>query len=81
MRNVNISLDENDMISIAETIGSWEALFGAIGYLSTWNLMHPNVRIYRDGDTDLIAVYSDAAGRRQFVLAAVWHADHYGFHS
>ena len=44
--------------------------------------MYPHVEIFRDrGDTDLVAVYKDASAVRGYVIGAVWHDDHYGFHS
>lgn len=55
--------------------------FRAIGYLSTWNMTFPKVDIYPDGDTDMMALYRDAAGKVGYVIGAVWHEDHYGFHS
>lgn len=55
--------------------------YRAIGYLSTWNMTFSTVNIYKDGDTDLYAVYSDEAGDTKYVIGAVWHGDHYGFHS
>jgi hypothetical protein len=80
-RQVTLNLTSEDMITIAEHIGEWDKLWHAIGYLSTWNLSFPSVTIFRDGDTDLVAVYKDAAGQRQYVIGAVWHDTHYGFHS
>lgn len=84
-RTVTLNLTSEDMIQIAESIGTWDKLWTAIGYLSTWNLSHPNVVIYRDGtkpsDVDLVAVYSDSERNVKYVIGAVWHEDHYGFHS
>lgn len=84
-RTVTLSLTSEDMIQIAESIGSWDKLWTAIGYLSTWNLSHPTVNIFRDGkDADLVAVYLDSNEERQYVIGAVWHDGkdgHYGFHS
>ena len=79
-RNIELMLSSEDMIQIAETIGTWEKLWMAIGYLSTWNLSYPTVRIFRDGSTDLVAVYLKD-GDRMYTIGAVWHGDHYGFHS
>jgi hypothetical protein len=69
------------MIQIAESIGTWDALWTAIGYLSTWNLSYPYVNIYRDGGADLVAVYLNDAGETKYAIGAVWHDDHYGYHS
>lgn len=80
-RTININLSSEDMIQIAESIGTWDKLCHAIGYLSSWNLSFPTCNIFRDGETDLVAVYKDAEGQRQYVIGAVWHGEHYGFHS
>jgi hypothetical protein len=80
-RKVQIFLSQEDMTEIAEKVGSWDKVFTAIGYLSTWNYSYPEVRIYRDGATDLHAVYVDNEGNRQYNIGAIWHDDHYGYHS
>ena len=81
-RTVTINLTSEDMIQIAETIGTWDKLWAAIGYLTTWNLSHPNVVVYRAPKSpDLVAVYSDTKRHIEYVIGAVWHDDHYGFHS
>jgi hypothetical protein len=80
-RQVTINLSESDMIQITESIGTWDKLWQAIGYLSTWNHSYPKVCIYRDGGNDLLAVYLNDAGETKYVIGAVWHDDHYGFHS
>lgn len=81
MRTVEINLTSEDTIVIAEAIGTWDKLWEAIGYLSTWNLSYPKVAIYRDGGDDLVAVYFDAEGARKYVIGAVWNGTSYGFHS
>ena len=81
IRQVELNLSSEDMIRIAESIGTWDKLWQAIGYLSSWNFTYPVVTIFRDGETDLVAVYKDASGDRQYVIGAVWHGEHYGFHS
>ena len=80
-RTVNLNLTNEDMIEIAESIGTWDKLWTAIGYLSTWNLSYVRVDIYRDGGDDLVAVYLDGNEDRKYVIGAVWHGEHYGFHS
>ena len=80
-RTVNLSLTAEDMITIAESIGTWDKLWTAIGYLSTWNQSYPTVSIFRDGGDDLVAVYLNAEGETKYVIGAVWHGEHYGFHS
>lgn len=80
MRTVELNLTSEDMIIIAESIGTWDKLWDAIGYLSTWNLSYPSVNIFKDRDNDLVAVYFKD-GDRMYTIGAVWHDDHYGYHS
>ena len=80
-RSVELNLSSEDMIQIAESIGTWDKLWQAIGYLSSWNMSYPTVRIFRDGGDDLVAVYFKEDGERGYVIGAVWHGEHYGFHS
>ena len=80
-RTIDLGLSSEDMITIAESIGTWDKLWEAIGYLSTWNQSYPKVCIYRDRDNDLLAVYLNDAGETKYAIGAVWHDDHYGFHS
>jgi hypothetical protein len=59
--------------------------YAALGYLSTWNMTHAVVNIYPESqgadNTDFIAVYKRADGTLAYTIAAIWHDDHYGFHS
>ena len=80
-RTIDLGLSSEDMITIAESIGTWDKLWDAIGYLSTWNQSYPKVCIYRDRDNDLVAVYLNDAGETKYAIGAVWHGEHYGFHS
>ena len=81
IRRAQYHFTTDHLIRTAESIGSWEKVQSAIGYLSTWNLSYPICNIYTDGDTDFTAVYLDDTGTRQYVIGAVWHGEHYGFHS
>ena len=78
-RKVIIHINAVDQTNMKEIVGR-EKFFDAIGYLSTWNMTHPSVDIYPD-DTDMVAVYKDEQGKTEYVIGAVWHEDHYGFHS
>jgi hypothetical protein len=53
----------------------------AVGRLASWNMSYPTCNIYTDGETDMVAVYLNEQGERGYVIGAVWHDDHYGFHS
>lgn len=82
-RIVKLRLDGEDMIEIAECIGTWDKLWMAIGYLSSWNPTYPEVAIIRDStnEPDLIAIYTKEDGSRGYVIGAVWNGTDYGFHS
>ena len=80
-RIVTLSLTNEDMIRIAEKIGTWDKLWTAIGYLSTWNLTYESVAIYCDRDADLVAVYHRVDKEQPYVIGAVWHGTDYGYHS
>jgi hypothetical protein len=80
-RTVKSFINPSQQIEIAEAIGTWDKLWEAIGYLSTWNQSYPTVELWRDGKTDMVAVYRDTDGNVKYVIGAVWHGDHYGFHS
>lgn len=79
-RNVLIQIDatKRTQMQAATDSNEW---FRAIGYLSTWNMTFPTVEISPDGETDLVAVYRDEDSNVRYVIGAVWHDDHYGFHS
>jgi hypothetical protein len=80
-RTIELGLSASDMIEIATSIGTWDKLWEAIGYLSTWNHSYPKVYIHRDRGDDLYAVYVNNEGETKYVIGAVWHGEHYGFHS
>ncbi len=63
-----------------------KAIRDAIGYLSLWNWSgYPHVDIVlmgREGDMELCAYYrKEPGGKAGYVIGAVWHGDHFGFHS
>ena len=83
-RVINLGLSAEELETISEST-NWDKLMAAIAYLSTWNVTtFPGVTISRDrSDTsDLFAFYYDPAHQeRRYSIGAVWHDDHYGFHS
>lgn len=80
-RNVRLVIDATDQTRICAEVGRKE-YWEAIGYLSSWNMTFPICEIYCEYATpDLVAVYKDENGVRGYVIGAVWHGDHYGFHS
>ena len=78
-RKVTIHIDATHQTKMKEVVGK-DKFFDALGYLSTWNMTHPSVDIYPDS-LDMVAVYKDEQGETKYVIGAVWHEDHYGFHS
>ena len=76
MRTIELHFNHREEIEVPT-----DKLIDAIGYLSTWNMNHNKVEIYRDGDTDLVANYYNDEGDHKYTIGAVWHDDHYGFHS
>ena len=84
-RIVMIIIDPDTEHTLREEVGSKE-YDAAIGYLSTWNLSFPTVQIYCTGsgprsNPELLAIYSYPDGTRGYTIGAVWHGDHFGFHS
>ena len=80
-REVLILMDATQQTQIMEEVGR-QNFYAAIGYLSTWNMSYGFVQITQDGDTDMVALYKDTEdGLLKYVIGAVWHEDHYGFHS
>lgn len=66
------------------------AVQGAIGRLATWALpgedvasryTHCQLRIADKQSPEIVATYTDAAGSVTYVIAAVWHSTHWGYHS
>jgi len=85
-RTIELAIDADTMVSIAEITGNKE-LFNAIGYLSQWNLPLSKVRLIGgvyDGNPELIATYwrhSTEGEPIAYQIGAIWHGDHFGFHS
>lgn len=79
-RNAIIHIDatERTRMQAATDYNEW---FRAIGYLTTWNMTFPTVEIYVDGEPDMVALYKDENGNVGYAICAIWHGDHYGFHS
>lgn len=84
-RTIQLLLSPEDLIEIAQALPghNYKPVWEAIGYLTSWApASYPIVRIYRDGNgPDLTAVYLKANCELDYVIGAVWHDDHYGFHS
>lgn len=66
--------------------GTDEPIRTALGYLSLWNWStYPVVDITlmgKPGDMELLACYRrEPSGPAGYIIGAVWHGDHFGFHS
>ena len=80
-RTVTIFMDSETQTAMQHATNHDE-WFRALGRLCAWGRgTYPSVAIHADGETDMIAIYTDAEGNRGFTMGAVWHNDHYGFHS
>lgn len=86
-RTIELAIDADTLMALADASSNAE-LFKAIGYLSQWNMNMAKVRILGgvyDGNPELTATYWRHAGNDPqpiaYQLGAVWHGDHFGFHS
>lgn len=83
-RNITLTLNAVDMTEIAEITGH-DKLYTALGYLMQWNMTFPHVTIgggSYDGAPELYAIYrKELNGPIGYSIGAVWHDDHFGFHS
>ncbi len=86
-RTIELSIDADKHVEMAEIAGNNE-LLKAIGYLSQWNMNLKKVRIIGgvyDGKPELIATYwrydHNEPQPIAYQIGAVWHGDHFGFHS
>lgn len=83
-RSIELAVEAETLTSIAEITGNGE-LFRALGYLCQWNLSLGKVRVIggiHDGVPELIASYwRDESQPVAYQLGAIWHGDHFGFHS
>jgi len=94
MRNVNINAgfsqsgetDADRWAQLNEQCGGDKPIRDALGYLSLWNWDgFPHVDIVlmgSKGEMELLATYrKEAGGEVGYAIGAVWHGDHFGFHS
>lgn len=70
--------------AIKEKVGYVE-FTQAVGYLSTWCVAsdsYPKVTLYaNERDMEITATYWKPDGKLGYVIGAVWHDGHFGFHS
>lgn len=85
-RTVKLHMTDDQIETIVKLTGLPE-FNKAISYLSTWAFdTYDTVSICtNDRDIEFTAVYSHSMDRdvnpKKYVLGAVWHEDHFGFHS
>lgn len=75
--------DSTVQSTIREHVGQQE-FYRAVGYLSTWNLTFPEVKLYYSvRDMEITASYYDATGALGYCIGAVWNEStkQFGFHS
>lgn len=85
MRTVNHNYTADQLGALREQCLNEQLIYQAVGYLSTWNLSFPVVDLCILGghnELEMIAVYrKEAGGPIGYSIGAVWHGDHFGFHS
>lgn len=79
IRTVEYCFNVDELQELKQKTDS-EEVINALGYLSQWNFTFPRVAIHISGE-ELIARYFTADGKCGYVIAGVWHDDHFGFHS
>lgn len=75
--------DSVTQASIREHVGQLE-FYRAVGYLSTWNMTFPEVKLYYDAkQCEITASYYTATGELGYCIGAVWNetTKQFGFHS
>ena len=83
-RQVNLNINAVTLTEIVQETGHKE-LQNALGYLMQWNLSFRYLTLFanmRDGP-EIIGMYSNDPEKPAdgYVIGAIWHGDHFGFHS
>ena len=86
-RTIRFGIDADTLVNIAEITGNLE-LWRALGYLTQWATgsdKYAYVEIIGgvyDGNPEIIATYrKEERGPITYQIGAIWHGDHFGFHS
>lgn len=83
-RTIDLQMDAETQMKIREaaTVAEYN---NAVGYLASWNMSFGYVSILGgvyDGNPEITATYrKEAGGPIGYQIGAVWHTDHFGFHS
>ena len=83
-RTVNLEIDADTLTSIQGITGNPE-LFRALGYFTQWGMAYGHLDLIGGvygGIPEFVATYRDEErGPIKYQICAVWHRDHFGFHS
>lgn len=83
-RIIRYGIDADTTVNIVEITGN-DLFFRAVGYLTTWNLSYAYCEVIAgvyDGVPEIVATYRrEERGPITYQIGAVWHGDHFGFHS
>lgn len=80
MRKISHNFTADDFEKLNENTDV-RAVSAAIGYLGTWGmLVYPEAEISISGN-EINAVYLKPDKTIGYTIVAVWHDDHFGFHS
>lgn len=85
-RAINIYINPENIATALDGGGQFakclQEVHAAIAYLCMWGgTGYDHVNIYADGDVNMVAHYTNEDNPRTYTIGAVWHDDHYGFHS
>lgn len=84
MRTIEFTFPQPDLSTAIGDAGiPITKFFDAIGYLSTWGVGgYDSLSLHVQSDGEVIAVYTESTKpEKKYVIGAIWHGEHYGFHS
>tara|TARA_Y100001968_G_C19203454_1_gene641117 strand:+ start:114 stop:368 length:255 start_codon:yes stop_codon:yes gene_type:complete len=82
-RKIEFQFDAGQLEELIQNT-SQDEVNKAIAYLTTWNMSgFENCQLMINGKDEFTAVYRKDISDPQpgYVIGAVWHNDHFGFHS
>ena len=83
-RRVDYQFSAVELTELVINVGKNEReVYRALGYLSTWNMSYPIVKIWINAKYNELnaAYFSEDGVECGYAIGAVWHDDHFGFHS
>ena len=85
MRNIKLDSLEATAIDVMKETCGYTEVQAAIGYLSQWSSAsehYPRATLWFDPkEREITATYFKTDDTVGYVIGAVWHGDHFGFHS